>query len=179
MCAIYGFYVIIKNMKKILLIALGVIIIAVGAILYFKPGVAPSPVGQNTPATSVPAANQPIPVPNEPIPASSYGKDAVGSASGELVKPKPTEAVGILSGKAKLAAGATIQLTSVKVSIFDPVTNKTLETANLGSDGTYKFVVLPGEYVVNIVLGTGSSQQLPQRVYVGPNETIEANFLVK
>jgi hypothetical protein len=167
------------NMKKVwIIVAVVVVVVAVGIFAYLRNGSTPNPVS----APTTPGTPAKIPVPDVPIPASSYGKDAVGAtstAASGLLTPQPTEAVGILEGATKLASGSTLKITSVQVSLTDPGTNKVIATTNLGADGTYKFTVLPGEYIVNVVPGTGSSPQLPKRTYVGPNETIDVPFSVK
>ncbi|MBU6500671.1 MAG: hypothetical protein KGJ89_03590 [Patescibacteria group bacterium] len=169
-------------MKRILPVIIAVVAVAVGIVWYIGFRSAPTNNNSTTGSNPLSAPLTTIPIPNVPIPASSYGKDASGSTSTYatgLIKPQPTQAVGILGGSTKIAPGATISITSVKVSISDPQTNKVLDTTNISANDTYQFTVLPGEYVVNIVSGTGSSDQLPKRVYVGANEHIDVNFLVK
>jgi len=155
---------------KILIPAIVILIIAViGVFFYVNRGSAPS-VAPTTPPSAGPAV---------PLPASSYGKGATGNSAGTPTTPSPTTKPGILEGMAKSATGAAVNFTSIKLSISDPKTNKELATVNLGADGSYKFTVEPGEYVLNVVPGTGSSTQLPQRIYVGSEETIDLNFKVK
>lgn len=115
----------------------------------------------------------------EPVAASSYGKNAIGSESGEKVQPSelsPQE-VGVLQGTAKPAPGARPNFSSITVSISDPQTNAVLDDMNLEAGGFYKFIVTPGEYVLKI--SGGQSDQLPRRIYVGKEEVITANFFVK
>lgn len=156
-------------MKITLIIVALVVVAALGIWAYFRP--APTPI-----QTAIPDKL------TEPVIASSYGKDAVGDETTNApIQPSqltPQE-VGVLQGVAGAAAGATPDLSSIRLSISDPQTKKVLSTINLGADGSYKFIVTPGEYIIDIVAGTGSSKQLPQRIYVGAGEVLNKNFSVK
>lgn len=176
-----------KTKILITVIVLGVILVG-GAVYFFwspagnTPGDAVS--GTGTEGTQAGGQSPPavIPLPKTPVPASSYGQGAegqAGTASDNLMIPKAGDAVGILQGQAKLTAGAKLDLSSVKVSVSDPKTKEVLKTESVGANGGYSFTVLPGEYVLDVVAGTATTSQLPQRIYVGPNQTLNVNFFVR
>ena len=146
-------------MKKVLLIAIPVIIAAVAAWYFFSgSGVSPTVSGGKKGQTQDTTNVAPPPV------STTAGKISA--------------AEGTLSGRAERASGSAIDFTTVKVAIYDPKTNKELARVSLGADGSYTFAVTAGEYILDLVKGTGSSKNLPQHVYVGPRETIELNFQV-
>jgi hypothetical protein len=168
-------------MRRTQIIAIVIIlVIAAGVALYYFLWAPRTPGGQVPAGTSSAGGNSAatnqsstvIPVPNTPVPASSYGKGAETSTTAA------PSAVGILEGTAKPAPGAKVNLAAVQVSVSDPKTGKVLATTAVGAGGVYKFTVAPGEYVLNIVRGTGTSSQLPQRIYVGANQIINVNFFV-
>lgn len=94
---------------------------------------------------------------------------------------EPTAAMseGILFGRAKPAPGAAPKYASIQLAVSNSVTKSEVKRVNLGADGSYFFSLVPGEYILSIVKGTGSSDQLPQTISVGPGETIAKNFTVK
>lgn len=94
---------------------------------------------------------------------------------------EPTAAIseGILFGRAKPAPGATPNYISIQLAVSNSVTKSEVKRVTLGADGSYFFSLVPGEYILSIVKGTGSSDQLPQTISVGPGETIAKNFTVK
>jgi hypothetical protein len=167
-------------MKVVLWITVAAVVVGLGIFAYLKFASAPA----QTP-TAVPPAESVTPgLPSKitkPVPASSYGRSATGNEKKTEIKPSeitPNE-VGVLQGMAKPAPGAQPNFTLIKVSISDPQTKKVLESTNLDAARAYKFTVAPGEYVLDIVPGTGSSDQLPQRIYVGAGEVLNVNFFVK
>src|SRR3989344_4865070 len=86
--------------------------------------------------------------------------------------------LGFIGGRARVAPGSIIDFKLVKAAIYDPNNNKELGSIFLDVDGSYKFSVTAGEYILDLVKGYGSSKNLPQRVYVGPGENLELNFQV-
>ncbi|MBI4085994.1 MAG: hypothetical protein HY433_01975 [Candidatus Liptonbacteria bacterium] len=148
-------------MKKFLLIFIPVIV-AAGAVWYLffrsSAGIQPTSVVES------PGINNPGVTTVLPPVSTTAGK----------VSASP----GFIGGRARIAPGSTIDFKLVKAAIYDPNNNKELKSVFLDADGSYKFAVTAGEYVLDLAKGYGSSKNLPQRVYVGPNETLELNFQV-
>jgi hypothetical protein len=167
-------------MKVVLWIVIAAVVVGLGIFAYLKFASAPAQTPATAPTTESVTPGLPSKI-TEPVPASSYGRGAIGDEKKTEVKPSeitPSE-VGVIQGTAKPASGAQPNFTLIKVSISDPQTKKVLATTNLDTARTYKFTVAPGEYVLDIVPGTGSSNQLPQRIYVGAGEVLNVNFFVK
>lgn len=159
-------------MKKVLLIVV-VAVAAVAALFYFVPSWNPWMWGTGGATTGGRNdGSNPTPPPVSAI-APNPLPPPVSTTAGKV-----SAALGIINGRARLAPGSTVVFAKVKVAIYDPKTNKELESMFLGADGSYAFSVTAGEYVLNLIKGTGSSKNLPQRIYVGPGETLDLNFQV-
>lgn len=160
-----------------------VVVVAICVAAYFW--LIPKPMPQSSPVqTSGPTTENPAPpvMVSGPITASSYGKNATGTKNATTVAPLApvsTAQLGIVMGIAKPVPGAKPNYDSMKIALYDPKTNKQLASVTPGTNGDYKFIVEPGEYILNIASGTGSSAQLPQRIYAGAGETLNVNFFVK
>ena len=163
-------------------IAVALVLAAIGAIAFF--GFNSNPNRQSPPENHGPTtANPPPPfMVSGPITASSYGKDATGTKNTTSVTPSApvsTAQLGVITGIAKPVPGKKPDFASMKIGLYDPKTNKQLTSTSLAADGSYRFIVEPGEYTLNIASGTGVSAQLPQRVYAGKGELLTINFFVR
>ncbi len=94
-------------------------------------------------------------------------------------EPKAAVTEGIILGTAKPAPGSAPNYKLIQLAILNSKTKSEVKRVNLGADGSYFFSLVPGEYILSVVKGTGSSDQLPQTITVGPGETIEKNFRVR
>ncbi len=94
-------------------------------------------------------------------------------------EPTAATSEGILLGTAKPAPGSAPNYKLIQLAVLNSKTKSEVKRVNLGADGSYFFSLIPGEYILSIVKGTGSSDQLPQTISIGPGETITKNFTVK
>ena len=143
---------------KPLPIIIALAVVAMGAVLYFYPG-SLSTVSDVVVGTG-----------NGGAPAGSVGSaDNTGKASVE-------DGTAVIAGRARFV-GKMPDFSSIILMVSNPETGKEIKRVSLGAeDGSYKFVLTEGEYVLDIVKGTGTSKHLPQRMYVGAGETFSLNF---
>jgi flagellar basal body-associated protein FliL len=163
--------------KTYVIVAVLVVAVCVAAYFWFS-AKQNQPTAPTGPTTEHPAP--PVTV-TGPITASSYGKDATGTKNATTVTPLApitTAQLGIIMGIAKPVPGTKPNYALIKIALYDPKTNKLLTSATPAADGSYKFIVEPGEYVLNLASGTDSSEQLPERIYAGVGETLNINFFV-
>ena len=140
-----------------------IVIAVVVAVFYFVPGL--NPWGGSKEESKI--------VPSGPVQSTSTEITPTSTQNAQLGKK------GVIEGTARVAVGAVVKFTSVRISLADAKTNKQVANTNLSANGYYKFVVEPGEYILDIASWSATSKQLPQRVYVGPGETISLNFQIK
>lgn len=153
-------------MKKILVVLVLVVIVGAAA-WYFLGG----PSSGTPPASVTPPSSSPSPTNNPPLPANL--PPPVSTTAGNI-----SASQGVLVGTARLAPGAVLDITRVRVAIYDPSNNEELKRVFFAADGSYLFSVTAGEYILDLVKGYGSAKKLPQRIYVGAGETIRLNFEV-
>lgn len=175
-------------MKLWVRIAIIAAVVVAGVLIYFvfnpsapqNAAEAPAQNGSNNFVVSPAAA--PVIV-SGTVPASSYGAGAVGTrtaTSVTLSAPVSSTELATLLGQAKPApgSGAHPDFSKIKAVLYDPKTDKLLASTALGADGSYKFIVEPGEYVLNTV-PAGLSGQLPQRIAIASGQVVNVNFFVK
>lgn len=145
---------------KIGYIVVAIIIIALGAAFYLYPDMFSFTTGGGGGVGVGPANDSGI----------------IASPDSGLIPPASEEkGLGVLSGRARYS-GEAPDFSLIEIAVYNPETNGEVGRTKLGSDGSYAFNLPTGEYVLDIVEGTGSSTNLPRRMFVGAGETITANF---
>ena len=177
----------LNDMKRSHYITGAVIILIAGALLYYRafllsPTERKADGNTNANSGTPPGSLIEATMISGPIPASSYGSGAVGTkdiTSVTLPGSVSSNELGTLIGTAKPAQGTKPNFSAMKVALYDPKTQKLLASMTPNADGFYKFIVQPGEYVLNLMPGSGSSAQLPLRLYIAKGQVSNVNFFVK